>query len=155
MIVAWRDGIRSVMASSPWLMQVAAWGGAAFWGWYGLGAFRSARRGGAMQTGTVAEETLGHTVLLMLAVTLLNPHVYLDTVVLMGSVSGRIPIPGRYWFGAGAITASTLWFLALTAGGRLLAPLFGRSSTWRVLDIVVGLTMWGVAASLLMSLHSQ
>lgn len=144
-------GVGAVVASSPVLTLAAAWGGAAFLGWYGLGAFRSAWRGGLMEADAESGETLRRTLLLTLAVTLLNPHVYLDTVVLMGSVSGRFPAPDRYGFGLGAATASTIWFLGLSLGGRLLAPVFSRPVTWRVLDVAVGLTMWTIAATLIRS----
>lgn len=142
-------GVGAAVAASPLLARGAAWGGALFLAWYGLGAFRSARRGGELRAQGGGGETLGRTLALTLAVTLLNPHVYLDTVVLMGSVSGRFPGAGRYLFGLGAATASTLWFLGLSLGGRLLAPLFARPVTWRVLDVAVGLTMWTLAASLI------
>ncbi|MDC0336526.1 LysE family transporter, partial [Pseudodesulfovibrio sp.] len=89
------------------------------------------------------------------AVTLLNPHVYLDTVVLMGSVSGQFPEAERYIFGMGAVVASTLWFMSLSLGGQLLAPVFKRDITWRLLDGFVCLTMWTIAFSLIRStLHS-
>jgi L-lysine exporter family protein LysE/ArgO len=102
-----------------------------------------------MQARQEVEQGLRRTLALTLAVTLLNPHVYLDTVVLMGSVSGRFPGAARYLFGLGAFAASTTWFLALSLGGQVLAPLFSRDLTWRILDGAVCLTMWSIAASLL------
>ena len=96
-----------------------------------------------------AGDTLGRTLLLTLGVTLLNPHVYLDTLVLMGSVAGQFGSPERYVFGLGAMTASAAWFLALSLGGQVLAPAFRRPVTWRILDVLVGLTMWTIAASLI------
>ena len=144
-------GVGAAVASSPVLGSVAAWGGAGFLLWYGLGAFRSAWRGGSMAVGESAGDTLGRTLLLTLAVTLLNPHVYLDTLVLMGSVAGQFGSPERYVFGLGAMTASAMWFLALSLGGQVLAPAFRRPVTWRILDVLVGLTMWTIAASLIRS----
>jgi L-lysine exporter family protein LysE/ArgO len=82
-----------------------------------------------------------------LALTWLNPHVYLDTVVLLGSVSAQYE--ARLAFGAGAVTASFVFFIALGYGARALAPLFRRPESWRVLDLVVGLTMWAIAAKLM------
>ncbi|MGE4422385.1 MAG: LysE/ArgO family amino acid transporter [Pseudodesulfovibrio sp.] len=142
-------GVGTVVASNPTLGLVAAWGGAAFLAWYGLGALRAALRGGSMETRREVELGLRRTLALTLAVTLLNPHVYLDTVVLMGSVSGQYPGTARYAFGLGAFAASTTWFLGLSLGGQVLAPLFSRDLTWRVLDGAVCLTMWTIAASLL------
>lgn len=144
-------GVGTAVASSPMLGRVAAWGGAAFLLWYGLGAFRSAWQGGSMSVGEAEGETLGRTLLLTLAVTLLNPHVYLDTLLLMGSVSGQFGSPDRYIFGMGAMTASAAWFLILSLGGQMLAPAFRRPTTWRILDFLVGLTMWTIAASLIRS----
>jgi L-lysine exporter family protein LysE/ArgO len=142
-------GVGTVVASNPTLGLVAAWGGAAFLAWYGLGALRSALRGGSMETRQEVEQGLKRTLALTLAVTLLNPHVYLDTVVLMGSVSGQFQDTARYIFGLGAFAASFTWFLCLSLGGQILAPLFSRDLTWRILDGAVCLTMWSIAASLL------
>lgn len=142
-------GVGTMVASNPTLGTIAAWGGAAFLIWYGLGAFRAALSGGSLETDGEAGRPLRHTLMLTLAVTLLNPHVYLDTIVLMGSVSGQFPVPERYVFGMGAVTASFAWFLALSLGGQVLAPVFRRDFTWRVLDGLVCLTMWTIAATLI------
>ena len=145
-------GVGTMVASNPTLGSIAAWGGAAFLGWYGFSALKSAVRGGSMESNEEAGKGLRHTLMLTLAVTLLNPHVYLDTIVLMGSVSGQFEAPDRYVFGAGAATASMCWFLALSLGGQLLAPMFKRPITWRILDSLVCLTMWAIAASLIRSM---
>lgn len=142
-------GVGALVASHPILSTIAAWGGAAFLVWYGFRALKSALGEGSLDTGKESGKGLKHTLMLTLAVTLLNPHVYLDTIVFMGSVSGRFPAPDRYIFGAGAISASFCWFTGLTLCGRMLAPLFSRPITWRVLDSVVCLTMWTIAASLI------
>lgn len=141
-------GVGSMVASSPTLAKIAAWSGAAFLSWYGFNAFLSALKGGSMATEEESSKTLRHTLILTLAVTLLNPHVYLDTVVLMGSISGQFMTPERYVFGMGAFMASTLWFMSLSLGGQMLAPLFKKDITWRILDSVVCLTMWTIAATL-------
>ncbi|WP_207263337.1 LysE/ArgO family amino acid transporter [Desulfovibrio sp. Huiquan2017] len=142
-------GVGTAVAANPTLGLAAAWGGAAFLVWYGLGAFRAAMRGGSMEARREVDPGLRRTLALTLAVTLLNPHVYLDTVVLMGSVSGRFPGGARYIFGLGAFAASFTWFLCLSLGGQVLAPLFARDLTWRILDGMVCLTMWTIAATLL------
>ncbi len=144
-------GVGTMVAANPTFATIAAWGGAAFLSWYGLSAFFSAIRGGALKTEDESGKTLRHTLMLTLAVTLLNPHVYLDTVVLMGSISGQFALPDRYLFGLGAFVASTLWFLSLSLGGQMLAPMFEKDITWRILDILVCLTMWTIAASLVWS----
>lgn len=145
------SGVGTAVAANPVLGTAAAWGGAVFLLWYGWGAFRSMVRGGRLEADAETADTLRRTIGMTLAVSLLNPHLYLDTVVLLGGISGQYATPARYVFGAGAVTASVAWFLCLTLGGRMLAPLFARSVTWRVLDGVVGVTMWGIAAGLLRS----
>jgi L-lysine exporter family protein LysE/ArgO len=142
-------GMGAAVAANPLLGRVAAWGGAAFLFCYGLGALRSALRGGRLDAGGRGPTGLGPTLAATLAVTLLNPHVYLDTVVMLGSLSGQFPGPGRYAFGAGAACASLSWFLALGLGGRLLAPVFARPGAWRTLDALVCATMWTIGAALL------
>ncbi|WP_461208650.1 LysE/ArgO family amino acid transporter [Desulfocurvus sp. DL9XJH121] len=141
-------GVGAAVAANPILAVAAAWGGAAFLCWYGLSALRSALRGGALHVGAAGAGSLRATLLALLAVTLLNPHFYLDTVVLLGSVSGHFPGQGRWLFWAGATAASCLWFTSLSLGGRALAPLFARPAAWRVLDGLVCLVMWWLAASL-------
>lgn len=142
-------GVGTMVASNPTLATGAALGGAAFLSWYGFNSFLSAIKGGSLEEGDETGKTLRHTLMLTLAVTLLNPHVYLDTVVLMGSVSGQFMAPERYFFGLGAFTASTLWFFLLSLGGQMLAPAFKREITWRFLDGFVCLTMWTIAGSLI------
>ncbi|NDV18225.1 LysE family transporter [Pseudodesulfovibrio sp. JC047] len=142
-------GIGTMVASNPTFATVAALGGAAFLIWYGCLALRSAFQGGSLHARSQEKTGLRKTLMLTLAVTLLNPHAYLDTVVLLGSVSGQFIPPDRYVFGMGAVTASLLWFFALSLGGQALAPLFKRERTWRILDSLVCLTMWGIAGTLL------
>ncbi len=87
-----------------------------------------------------------------LALTWLNPHVYLDTVVLMGSIANGRGEIGRWWFAAGAITASAVWFGALGYGARLLTPLFAKPNAWRVLDALIAVMMAVLGISLLVEL---
>lgn len=149
LIVVGISGVGALIASNPQLAQLATWFGALFLLWYGCRSLRSALLGNRLAT--EAEQNLSRRKLLWttLALTLLNPHVYLDTVVLVGSISGQLAASERYLFGAGAICASVLWFFSLSLGAGLLAPLFRKSSAWRWLDGFVCLTMWGIALSLL------
>ncbi|SFJ14084.1 L-lysine exporter family protein LysE/ArgO [Desulfomicrobium apsheronum] len=148
------SGMGIVLAHSEALAVWATWLGVAFLFWYGLRSFRSAMRSGSLEAQERARMGLGATVVATLAVTFLNPHVYLDTVLLLGSIGGRYPEAQRFFFGAGAVTASLLWFLALGLGARLLLPFFRHPRSWAVLDVLVGLTMWGVAASLVASVFA-
>ncbi|MCP3875371.1 MAG: LysE family transporter, partial [Desulfobacteraceae bacterium] len=84
-----------------------------------------------------------------LAVTLLNPHFYLDTIILLGGVSSQFHGEGRLHFWIGAVSASTLWFISLSLGGQILAPLFKKQISWRILDSLVCATMWTIAVSLI------
>lgn len=141
-------GLDALMSTLPWLEPVLRWGGVAFLVAYGLRAFRSAwQGGGAMRAAEGAGQSLGAVLATCLAFTWLNPHVYLDTVVLIGSISSRFP--GQEWvFGAGAMTASFLFFFTLGYGARLLAPVFAKPVAWRVLDVLVGCIMLLIAARL-------
>jgi L-lysine exporter family protein LysE/ArgO len=142
-------GVGTLVASHPDLMRYAALGGALFLAIYGAFALRSALRGGTgLQTEKTVPLTRGALIFATLAVTFLNPHAYLDTVVLIGSIGGQFPLEQRLIFGAGAVSASILWFFTLGFGGPLLAPLFRRRSAWRLLDGVVCLMMWGIALTL-------
>jgi L-lysine exporter family protein LysE/ArgO len=141
-------GTGELIASNPMLLKPAAWAGAAFLLWYGIGAFRSAVKGGRLDDEEVTETNVRSLILLTLAITLLNPHVYLDTVVMLGSMSGQYAGEGRYAFGLGAIFSSFAWFFTLGIGGQILAPLFRKPRTWRILDTIIGVTMWAIAFSL-------
>ena len=145
------SGVGTFVASNPRLSGVATWGGAAFLFWYGARAFKSALRGGSLEADREAAPSLKTAVLATLAVTLLNPHVYLDTIILLGSVSGQYSQTGRVLFGAGAVSASILWFFSLSFGGRMLAPFFRRPLAWRILDGLVCAVMWTIAVSLVMN----
>ncbi|SHH82713.1 LysE/ArgO family amino acid transporter [Marivita hallyeonensis] len=122
--------------------------GAAFLIWYGARTLQSAWRGGqAMQAGQAAG-SLRKALLTCLALTWLNPHVYLDTVILLGAVSAQYD--NRLAFALGAMTASFVFFFSLGYGARFLAPLFARPRAWQVLDVIIGLVMWAIAAKLLL-----
>lgn len=141
-------GFGSLIATKPILARMAAWGGAIFLLYYGFESLRSALKGGALTTGNNTLPTRKAAALATLAVTLLNPHFYLDTVVLLGGVSTQFSGDHRLYFWGGAVTASVAWFICLSLGGRLLAPLFTHSLSWRILDSLVCLTMWSIALSL-------
>jgi len=141
-------GFGGLVSSSARLSAVATWGGALFLIVYGFQAFRAALnpRGLEVQNGEVLSRR--EAVTTTLAVSLLNPHVYLDTVVLLGSIGGQFEGSARALFGVGAVTASSVWFFSLAYGATRLGPLFRRPLSWRVLDVLIGVVMWSVAASL-------
>jgi L-lysine exporter family protein LysE/ArgO len=155
LIVLGVGGLGSLVTASPLLLQVATWGGVVFLAAYGLLAFRRAFRTESLSQRGHPPADLSAALAACLAFTFLNPHVYLDTVVLVGSVSGRFEGTARLIYAAGAITASILWFAALGYGARYLAPLFGRPESWRILDLVVAAVMWFLAASLILDVLSS
>jgi len=139
-------GVGAAVAIHPEVARWMGWGGSLFLCWYGLRALRSALAGGHLETANEVSLSRGRVVGATLAVTLLNPHMYLDTVLFLGSISTQFAGQGRYFFGMGAMSASLVWFFALSSGGQCLAPLFRKNITWRMLDLFVWLTMWGIAA---------
>jgi len=142
-------GFGTIVSTNSTLSQIVAWGGAGFLFIYGLGSFRSALRGGGMDVNSRKAMTLKAAIISTLAVTLLNPHFYLDTVILLGSVSSQFHQESRLYFWAGAVSASTLWFISLSLGGQILAPLFKKRISWQILDSLVCVTMWAIAVSLI------
>jgi L-lysine exporter family protein LysE/ArgO len=144
-------GLGSIIAQTPILTFAATWGGAVFLLFYGFRSFRSAAQPGALQAESASQRpsSLRRTLLAALAFSLLNPHVYLDTVVILGSVGAQHPVGERASFGIGAMLASTTWFFGLVYGAAWLAPLFQRPAVWRALDVVIGCIMWIIAASLI------
>lgn len=148
LIAAGVAGASALATAAPWAIEALRWGGVAFLAAYGLRSFHSAWTGGeALNAAATGTGSLVAALATCLALTWLNPHVYLDTVVLIGSVSAAWP--GAEWaFGAGAVAASFTFFFALGYGARLLAPVFARPAAWRVLDAGVGAVMWAIAAGL-------
>lgn len=144
-------GVGALVQASPSLLSAVTWGGAAFLAWYAFDAARRALRPGTLLAAGDERESLGAATAKVAAFTLLNPHVYLDTVVLVGALSGRYDVPSNWAFGAGAAFASLLWFVALGYGARLLAPLFARPIAWRILDAVIALVMASIALGLVVS----
>ena len=151
LISAGTGGVGALVASQGAVAQWMAWIGAGFLFAYGAGSFRSALRGNGLILREQQRLSRKEAVITTLAVTLLNPHVYLDTVLLLGGISSQFKGWGRLAFAAGAACASVVWFSCLSLGGRLLAPFFRDPRSWRMLDILMGITMWTIAGSLLVS----
>ncbi len=142
-------GMAQALGESPGLARALALAGAAFLAVYGWRALRRARRPQQLNAADGGEGlSRGAAVAQAAAFTLLNPHVYLDTVLLVGSIGAQQPAALRGWFVAGASTASLCWFGLLGFGARWLAPWFARPRAWQVLDGLIGITMWVLAALL-------
>lgn len=153
LIAAGALGFGSLVRAFPLVTALAAWGGALFLVGYGALSFRRAARPEVLDAkadaGGAGPVSAGAAVVATLSVSLLNPHVYLDTVVLLGSVAAQYEGAARAWFTAGAWFASLLWFAGLGFGARLVAPVFVRPMAWRVLDAGIGMVMWWIAFGLL------
>lgn len=147
LILAGVAGVGALVTAHPQLLTVARYGGAVFLVGYGLLAARRALRPTTLTPSDAGPASLKSVLLTCLALTFLNPHVYLDTVVLLGTLASQQG-DARWRFGAGAAAASLVWFFGLGFGARKLAGLFAKPSTWRVLDGVIALTMIGLGVSL-------
>ncbi|ADN77871.1 Lysine exporter protein (LYSE/YGGA) [Ferrimonas balearica DSM 9799] len=142
-------GVGAMISESELLMAVARYGGGAFLLLFGLQSLRRAIKGSQLEA---SGDTLGcrRTVIIAtLAVTLLNPHVYLDALVLLGSIGAQFG-DERWFFFAGTVTASTLWFFGLSLGAARLAPVLARPAVWRGIDLLVWALMWGIGLKLLL-----
>ncbi len=143
-------GLAQVLTSSPVLLTIARWGGVLFLSSYGALALQRAFRRNTLTTVVVhPAQSLRAVLMTTLAVTLLNPHVYLDTVLLIGSLGAQQVSPSAYVLGAA--TGSLLWFFSLALGAAKLAPWLARPITWRVIDFLVALMMFSVAAQLVLN----
>jgi L-lysine exporter family protein LysE/ArgO len=144
------SGAGAVLASAPLVMTLVRWVGAAYLVGFAVTALRRALGRGeqGLAAGATVPQPLAATVATTLALTYLNPHVYLDTVVMLGAVGAREPAPTRSWFVAGAIGVSFAWFFSLGYGARLLAPLLARPLAWRLLDGAIACVVLAIAISL-------
>jgi len=149
LIVLGVTSLQQIARLLPWLDPLMRYGGAAFLAWYGAKSLYSAFRSSATLTEAEAKTaSFRQTLATCLALTWLNPHVYLDTVVLLGTISTRYP-GQQASFAAGAVTGSFLFFFALGYGAAWLRPIFSKPSSWRMLETLVAVTMWIIAFKLL------
>ena len=150
LIAAGVAGFGLIITQFPSLPRFMSLGGAAFLIIYGLTRFVAAFKGSEQPAVSTRPAALGPTILICLALTWLNPHVYLDTLGLVGAVSTQFADQSqKVAFGIGAVTASFVFFFALGYGARFLAPIMQTARTWQTLDVLVGLLMWYLAYGLL------
>lgn len=143
-------GFGTLARLAPWLTQAMLYAGAAFLIVYGALRFKAALRGAeSLRPAPGKSATLRATLITCLVLTWANPHVYLDTVVLLGAISAQYA-PHGLQFGIGAICGSFAFFSALGFGARLLGPLFANPRAWVVLEVIVGCTMWAIAVALIL-----
>lgn len=149
LIAAGVGGVGAFLSALPQLTLFLSLGGAAFLGWYGIKAFQRMASPDAMAVAMGSSMTLSRAIAATAGFTFLNPHVYLDTVLLMGAAGSAQPAALRPLFVLGAAAGSFSWFAALGYGARVLIPVFSRPAAWRVLDAIVGIVMIALAASLI------
>jgi len=140
-------GVGALISAHPGALNIAKFGGAVFLVGYGLMAARRAWRPSSLTPSESAPARLIDVLLTCAALTFLNPHVYLDTVVLLGALANEHR-DGRWLFGVGAVTASAVWFVSLGLGARRLAGLFAKPMTWRILDGLIAVMMIGLAIAM-------
>ena len=145
-------GMGALIRTNEWLLEFFRWGGALFLTVYGISAARRAASGnGSMEISEVGACSFMKAITSCLAFTFLNPHVYLDTVVLLGSIAAQYGEDLKWTFASGALTASVLWFTGLGFGARLLLPIFQNRKAWRILDTLIALVMWAIALTLVLN----
>ena len=146
LIIAGTLGVGALVTAHPVVLTVFKWAGAAYLLWFAFTSFRSAMHPQALE---MRESSPSRSIVLSaLAITLLNPHVYLDTVVMLGNLANQHG-PDRWWFTLGACLASLIWFPALGYGARALAGPLGRPGVWRLIDLVIGMVMIAIAVRLI------
>lgn len=147
-------GFGQMITSNSILLTGATWGGAAFLFWYGLKSFRSVFQSKELDVSSPDRLDIPNrreTLYTLAFFTFLNPHVYLDTIVLLGSIGSQFCLNSRIYFAIGAISASFIWFFGISYGARFLSPLFKNATAWKILDFLIGCIMWNVAFSLLLN----
>ena len=147
LIIAGVAGLGAIIQQLPLLLEVFRYAGSAYLIWFGIGAVRRALKPATLEAQGEAlplVKTLGT----MAALTWLNPHVYLDTVILLGSIGNQF-VPNQWWFALGAATASFVWFFSLGYGAKLLSRFMASVRFWQVLDLLIATIMFGIALSLL------
>jgi len=143
-------GMGSLIHAQPDLLFWVSWAGVLFLFIYGALAFRSAASTRSMNIDSSASDySLTKAITVAASVSLLNPHCYLDTMILLGGISSQYAGNEKVWFGFGAVSASFIWFFGLAWGAKWLVPIFKNPIAWRLLDGLIGVIMWGIAAGLI------
>ncbi|SCA55037.1 Arginine exporter protein ArgO [Candidatus Terasakiella magnetica] len=142
-------GLGGLISSNPFWTELMAWGGAAFLGWYGLKSFKSLFSNHHLEKEKSHGKSRKEILLYTLAVTFLNPHVYIDTIVLVGGIAAQYEFEPRLYFALGAISASLCWFSFLAFAASWASPYLSRPITWKVIDGLTGSVMWLIAFSLI------
>lgn len=147
LILGGTAGIGALVSRFPAALDILRWAGAAYLTWWALRSFLAAVKPSSLTADT--PRSRGSVITTTLALTLLNPHVYLDTVVLVGSLANQHGPDARWIFAAGAVTGSVAWFSGLGYGARALSGVLNNPRTWRIADLIIGVVMLALAAKLI------
>jgi L-lysine exporter family protein LysE/ArgO len=140
-------GLGALVTSLPWLLEVIRWFGVVYLGWFGFRSARAAFKNESLDAAGAAEQSRAKVVTTVLALTLLNPHVYLDTVILLGSIGNQFGAD-KWYFATGASVASILWFTSVGYGAKAASRLMSKPVFWRILDSVIAVVMFSIALAL-------
>ncbi len=144
LIVLGVAGLGALISGLPWLLEVIRWFGVAYLTWFGIRSIRSAFKTQALEASGVQSASAKTVVLSVLGFTFLNPHVYLDTVILLGSIGNQFG-PDKWWFALGGAVASIFWFSSIGFGARAASRFMAKPVFWKVLDLVIAAVMFGIA----------
>ena len=147
LIIAGIAGLGALITSAPMLMEFIRWFGVLYLAWFGIRSARSAFKKQSLDAGSAQSASRKQVVLSILGFTFLNPHVYLDTVILLGSIANQFQ-SDRWWFGIGAMMSSVVWFFSIGYGAKAAAKYMAKPVFWRVLDLVIAAVMFGIALML-------
>jgi len=147
LILAGIAGLGAVIQGLPWLFEILRWFGVVYLTWFGINSLRSAFKGESLPAATAESKSLKQVVVSLLGFTFLNPHVYLDTLLFLGSLSTTFG-DNRWFFAFGAMTASVVWFFVLGFGAKAASRFMSRPIFWRVLDIFIAAVMFTLAITL-------
>ncbi len=143
-------GLGALISALPWLLEVIRWVGVAFLVWYGSTSLRRFMKNESLKAAETGSGALKQTVLTTLALTFLNPHVYLDTVIFIGGIASQFG-DQKWFFAIGAVVASFVWFFSLGLGASKAAVLVSKPVFWKVLDIFIATVMFSLAITLAVS----
>jgi L-lysine exporter family protein LysE/ArgO len=140
-------GLGSLISALPWLLEVIRWVGVAFLIWYGSSSLRRFMKNESLEAATTGSGNLKQTVITTLALTFLNPHVYLDTVIFIGGIANQFG-EQKWLFALGAVTASFIWFFSLGFGASKASVLVSKPTFWKILDVFIAAVMFSLAITL-------
>ena len=149
LITAGINGLGAILSTNELLLQAFNWGGIGFLFIYGTAAFIRCYKNMHLNIHNPEKHSLKKVIITLLTVTFLNPHTYLDSCILMGSIASHFDGQARILFNIGAICASYIWFFSLSFGARLLRKVFEKPISWKILDFIIGSTMYIIAISLI------